>query len=551
MSVPFTNEQLYQAVLELGVVAKEDLESATKEAGEGKLGEKLVEEDLVTDENLGKIGADLAGVPLVRLTGVEQPGEEILRIVPEVVARAQRAVVFAADKEAIKLAMNDPKNRELAEFVAKKTGEKVEVYYATPRDLEQALAWYKRDLQETFDQMLDKQVKLAKSEADWEAPVAKMVDLLIEYAYGNRASDIHIEPEREEAAVRFRVDGILRDVLKLPKNMHDQVVTKIKVAAKLRTDERLSAQDGKMRAVVPGEELDIRVSVVPIIHGEKVVMRLLSAKSRQFGLADLGMSETDLEKVKAGFTKPFGMVLSTGPTGSGKTTTIYAILKILNQRNVNIATIEDPVEYDMEGVNQIQANPKTNLTFASGLRAILRQDPNIIFVGEIRDGETADIAVNSAMTGHLVLSTLHTNDAATTLPRLIDMKIEPFLVASTVNVILGQRLVRKICEKCRVSREAKDSRFKIQDSIPMNIARVYEGKGCAVCRQTGYAGRVGIFEVLEVSEKIKELIMNRADAGQIKKQAVNEGMKTMMEDGLDKVREGITTIEEVLRATRE
>jgi len=549
--MPYTNKQLAQALAELGVVEAGKLEAAAAEAEEGNLGEVLLERDLISDENLGRIAAGLAGKPLVRLTGVGQPGEEVLRIVPEVVARDQRVVVFEAGKEGIKLAMNDPRNTELAGFVAKKTGEKVGVYYATPRDLEQALTWYKQNLQQTFDEMLAEQVKLAKSEADWEAPVAKMVDLLIEYAHGNRASDIHIEPEREEAVVRFRVDGALHDVLKLPASMHEQVVSKIKVASKLRTDERLSAQDGKMQAQVPGEELDIRVSVVPVVHGEKVVMRLLSSKARQFSLADLGMTEKDLGKVKEGFGRPYGMVLSTGPTGSGKTTTIYTILKILNVRDVNIATIEDPVEYDLEGINQIQVNPKTNLTFASGLRAILRQDPNVIFVGEIRDKETADIAVNSAMTGHMVLSTLHTNDAATTLPRLLDMDIEPFLVASTANVIVGQRLVRRICEKCRVSQELAAEEVAKFFPGKAEKMRVYKGKGCAVCRETGYTGRVGIFEVLVVTEKIKEMIMARIDAGQIKKQAVVEGMTTMMEDGLDKVEKGITTIEEVLRATRE
>lgn len=558
---PYTNQQLAQTLSELGVIEKGKLEAVLGEAMEGDLGEKLLEKDLVTDENLGRIVAGLVGAPLVRLASVERPSEEVLRIVPEVVARAQRVVVFGIGKEGIKLAMNDPKNTELIGFVAKKTGEKLTVYYATPRDLEQAFSWYKQNLQGTFDEMLAEQIGRVKSEADWEAPVAKMVDLLIEYAYGNRASDIHIEPERQEAMVRFRVDGVLHDVLKLPIGLHEQVVSKIKVASKLRTDERMSAQDGKMQVQVPGEELDIRVSVVPIVHGEKVVMRLLSSKARQFSLADLGMGEKDLQKIKNGFGRPYGMVLSTGPTGSGKTTTIYAILKILNRRNINIATIEDPVEYDIGGINQIQVNPKTNLTFASGLRAILRQDPNIIFVGEIRDMETADIAVNSAMTGHMVLSTLHTNDAATTLPRLIDMKIEPFLVASTVNVIVGQRLVRKICEKCRVSKEVQGSRFRIQDSILGELiekyfgtgetVRVYEGKGCAVCRETGYAGRVGIFEVLEMTDKIKEMIMARSDAGRIRKQAVLEGMTTMMEDGLDKAQKGITTVEEVLRASRE
>jgi type II secretory ATPase GspE/PulE/Tfp pilus assembly ATPase PilB-like protein len=288
-------------------------------------------------------------------------------------------------------------------------------------------------------------------------------------------------------------------------------------------------------------------------------MRLLSSKTRQFALADLGMKEKDLSLVKEAIKKPFGMLLSTGPTGSGKTTSIYAIVKLLNSRDVNIATIEDPVEYEISGINQIQVNPKTNLTFASGLRSILRQDPNVIFVGEIRDEETASIAINSATTGHLVLSTLHTNDAATALPRLLDMKIEPYLVASTVNAIIGQRLVRKICEKCRVSEEI--SREEIDKSIPQFVSkrhfgtqekiRVYKGKGCPVCHNTGFHERIGIFEVLVVSPEIRELINKKASADALKEMAVKLGMTTMLDDGIDKVIQGLTTLEEILRATKE
>ena len=347
--------------------------------------------------------------------------------------------------------------------------------------------------------------------------------------------------------------------MRLPIALHNQVVTRIKVAAKLRTDEHLSAQDGKMQVELSTEELDIRVSIVPVIYGEKVVTRLLSSRSRQFGLTDLGMSEGDLAKVRKGFLKPYGMVLSTGPTGSGKTTSIYSILKILNTKEVNIATIEDPVEYDIEGVNQIQVNPKTNLTFSSGLRAILRQDPNIIFVGEIRDEETADIAVNSAMTGHLVLSTLHTKDAGSSLPRLMDMGIEHFLVASTINVIIGQRLVRRICLKCRVSIDVPVA--SISENLPRDLVfkyfkgkksiRIYKGKGCPVCHSTGHTGRIGIFEVLVLTSEIRELIMAKADADRIKQQAIKDGMMTMLEDGIRKVQKGVTTIEEILRATKE
>lgn len=558
---PFYDQKLlYQTLAELQVIGQKELDEVWKncQVNGADLGDTLVSKDLISDDNLGQLISDMIKIPLVRLSKEAEPSDEVLRLVPEVVAKKQQMMSFKQDKDGVSLAMVNPANKEVVEFLAKKTGQNIKVYLTTKREFNQAMGWYRKDLQQTFDEMLAEQVNKATSGSDWEAPVTKIVDLLIEYAYGNRASDIHIEPERSDSIVRFRIDGVLHDMLKLPKTLHEQVVSKIKVASRLRTDEKMSAQDGKTKANVSGEEVDIRISVVPVINGEKIVMRLLSSKTRQFGLADLGMGEADLKKVKNGFEKPYGMVLSTGPTGSGKTTTIYAILKILNVRDINIATIEDPVEYDVEGINQIQVNAKTNLTFANGLRAILRQDPNIIFVGEIRDAETADIAVNSAMTGHLVLSTLHTNDSATTLPRMMDMGIEPYLVASTINVIIGQRLVRKICERCRVSEESGvDDLVKY---FPKELlakcfgkkkaARVYQGKGCPVCQNTGYVGRLGLFEVLEVSDKIKELIMAREDASKIKKAAMSEGMTDMVEDGLNKVIAGMTTIEEVMRVTK-
>jgi type IV pilus assembly protein PilB len=392
-----------------------------------------------------------------------------------------------------------------------------------------------------------------------QPPVAKIVEMIISYSYQDRTYDINIEPQEKETIVRFRIDGILHDVLVLPKKLHEQIATRLKVLASLRTDEHMAPQDGKIRVSLPEEELDIRVSILPIVYGEKIVMRLLASRFRQFSLVDLGMNEVDLAKVTNGFKKSFGMVLSTGPTGSGKTTSIYSILKIVNSREKNITTIEDPVEYRLKGVNQIQTNTKANLTFASGLRSILRQDPNIIFVGEIRDTETANIAVNAALTGHLVLSTLHTNDAATSLPRLIDMDVEPFLVASTVNVIVAQRLVRKICEMCKSSIEVSrdemahnlnpdilQKHFGMKDQI-----RIYKGAGCAVCHNTGYSGRLGVFEVLEITNSIRRLITQKANADVILKQDVDEyDMTTMLDDGLKKVIQGVTTIEEVLRVTK-
>ena len=391
-------------------------------------------------------------------------------------------------------------------------------------------------------------------------PVIKLVNDLFSYAYTNHASDIHIEPTEKDIKIRFRIDGILYDVLSLPKAVLNTMISRIKILAKLRTDETRQAQDGKILTKVDDDKLDIRVSIVPTTKGEKTVMRLLSAKGKYFDLADLGMNNVDLKIVKKAIKESYGMILSTGPTGSGKTTSLYALIKILNNRNINICTIEDPVEYDLDGINQIQVDPKTSLTFADGLKSILRQDPDIIMVGEIRDSETAAIAVNSAMTGHLVLSTLHTNDSAIALPRLIDMKIEPFLVASTVNVVIAQRLVRKICMKCIVSyilskEEVNELKEDIDLKKFLNIdqldeIRFYKGKGCEHCNKSGYSGRIGIFEVLEVTDNIKELILTRSDGDKIKRVAIENGMTTMLEDGFKKAVSGSTTIEEVLRVIK-
>lgn len=554
-----SDDALYKILLGNQFVDEKALLSAKELAATKKtsLYEALIRSDAINDENIGKVMADALHLPFIVLakTPIER---EILQLIPQVTAQKQHFIAFGRDVNGIKVATSHPENQEFIDFLVKKTGERINLYFATDRDIAETTRLYKKELQNTFDALLKEQVERAGKSGTQTAPIAKIVDLLIEYAYDNKASDIHIEPDEQNVLVRFRIDGVLHDVLHLPKALHDQIITRIKVLSRLRTDEHLSAQDGKMQLKLQEEMLDLRVSIVPIVDGEKAVMRLLSSHSRQFSLQNLGMGEKDLNAVRNGFSKPYGMVLATGPTGSGKTTTIYAIVKIVNTRDKNIATIEDPVEYDIAGINQIQVNPKTNLTFAAGLRAILRQDPDIIFVGEIRDEETANIAINSAMTGHLVVSTLHTNNAATTLPRLIDMNIEPFLVASTVNTIIGQRLVRVICEKCRYSTTMQPQ--TLEKHIPQATVekhfgknpevRVYKGKGCGVCHGTGFAGRVGVYEVLEVTPAIQELISAKAEANLIHDKAVQEGMTTMLDDGLDKVLQGITTVEEVLRATK-
>lgn len=387
--------------------------------------------------------------------------------------------------------------------------------------------------------------------------IIDLVNSLVEYAYRARASDIHIDPEESRVRVRLRIDGVLHDVFIFPKHIQPELVTRIKVLSGLRTDEHQSAQDGRFRAAIKDVGyVDVRVPIVPTYHGENVAIRILANQAGEHTLETLGYSKKDLKRLQKAIEKPYGMILATGPTGSGKTTTLYAILKELNKPEVSIITIEDPIEYAISGIDQIQVNPRTNLTFAKGLRSILRQDPNIIMVGEIRDEETAEIAVNAALTGHLLLSTLHTNDAATAFPRLIDMKIEPFLIASTINVAIGQRLVRKICEHCKVKKSLSDSEWKsLLESLPEDLLddnRVfYYGKGCPQCGDTGYFDRIGIYEVLEVDKEIREAILRRASAEEIKTIAVKNGMTTMVEDGVAKALEGITTIEEVLRVIHE
>ena len=549
-----SDSELYQLLLENEFLSEKQLKEAKHAADEKKVPFEtiLIEDNFLSDENLGKLVADHVNLPFISLSRVVIP-PAVLRIIPPEFAQKHHLITFAISDQGVKVATSEVNNQEILQLIAQKTQHPVLIYSATSRDIESALTLYKQELQTTFNDLL-KHI----SSVDKDVPIAQILHTLIDYAYDSHASDIHIEPEKEGSIVRFRIDGILHTVLNFSIVLHEQLVTGIKIESRLRTDEHFGAQDGKMQLKLSQEEVDIRVSIVPIVEGEKCVLRLLTSHNRQFGLSDLGMNDIDLEKVQRGFKKPYGMVLSTGPTGSGKTTSIYAILKVLNTPEINIATIEDPVEYEIEHINQIQVNPKTNLTFAAGLRSILRQDPNIIYVGEIRDHETADIAINSAMTGHLVLSTLHTNDAVTTLPRLIDMGIEPFLVASTVNVIIAQRLIRKICDKCAVSFIKKPE--DLQHQLPKEFIeryfgtgteiRLFHGAGCPVCHGTGYRGRIGIFEVLEVSEAIQKLIAQKADVSTIQKQAIKEGMTTMLKNGTEKVQLGVTTIEEVLRETR-
>jgi type IV pilus assembly protein PilB len=554
-----SNKELAAVISESGKVDAAAMTGAVQfaQVANVSLASALVEKNVLTDSEIGQLVAASFKIPFIELSKLSIT-EPVFHLVPEKVARKQKAIAFVRDAVGIKVALADPTNTAIIEMIAKKTNVAVQVYYATERDIENTLTVYKKVLQKTIDELLKEDIKKATTSVYDDLPIAKIVDVLIDAAYQDKASDIHIEPEENQSLIRFRIDGVLHEVLRVPKILHDRIMTRIKVLSGLRTDEHMSAQDGKMRMALEEENLDIRVSIIPITEGEKAVLRLLSSRSREYTLTDLGMAEADLKKVNAAYNKSYGMILSTGPTGSGKTTSIYAILKILNTREKNITTIEDPVEYRIKGANQVQVNVKTNLTFANGLRSILRQDPNIIFVGEIRDSETAGIAVNAALTGHLVLSTLHTNDAATAIPRLSDMKVEPFLVASTVNIIIAQRLVRKICDMCKTTSEVTVAELKKhlpEETIKKHFGNeekltLYKGKGCKICHTTGYNGRLGLFETLEVSKRIRELITEKNDSDAINKAAIEEGMTTMLDDGLDKIKKGLTTVEEVIRVTK-
>lgn len=559
MQTQTADSQLSNLLITSGLIKDSELKDiglVAKNAGIS-IYDALIDKNIVSDEALGQMIANSIGFPFVILSKTAI-NDDLFQVTPEKVARRLKVIAFGRSGNNIKLALNEPSNKSIIESIARKTNCNIIPYFATLKDIHNALRMFRKDLQLACDLLLRDEIQKTNTLLSDEAPITKIVDLMVDYAYDDKVSDIHIEPEEKNSLIRFRIDGLLHDVLRLPKNLHDRVIARIKVLSRLRTDEHLSAQDGKMKLKTEAENLDIRVSIVPIADGEKAVLRLLPSKRGQYTLTNLGLEDEELIKINKAIGKSYGMVLSTGPTGSGKTTIIYTILKLINIRERNITTIEDPVEYRIQGANQIQVNTKTNLTFANGLRSILRQDPNIIFVGEIRDNETAGIAVNAALTGHLVLSTLHTNDAATAIPRLIDMKVEPFLVASTVNVIIAQRLIRKICEMCKIAYYSPLADLKKHFPLPM-IKKylgegleftVFKGQGCKICRNTGYTGRVGVFEVLEVSNEIKRLISNKSNSEVISRQAIAEGMKTMMEDGLEKIAKGVTTIEEVIRVTK-
>lgn len=522
----------------------------------------------IEEKELYKARAQIMNVPFA--SPDEQPiSPEVLGFVPEDVAKRFTVIPIAKDHETISLAMIDPLDLQIIEFVEKKSGFIVKPFLATPISINKAITeQYTRGLStevtEALKEAVPTQTKAYVAQAEssavlGEAPVARIVSTLLEYGIRVRASDIHIEPLENETRVRYRIDGILHEKLILPKRIHDAIVSRIKILGNMKIDEKRIPQDARFNFKVGKEELDLRLSTLPTTFGEKVVMRLLKKTGGVPSLEELGLRGKALQNLQENIARPHGIILITGPTGSGKTTTLYSILSKLNSTRVNIITLEDPVEYQIGGVNQVQIHPQAGLTFASGLRSFLRQDPNIIMVGEIRDSETTELAIQASLTGHLVFSTLHTNNAAGALPRLLDMHAEPYLIASTVTCVVGQRVVRQICPTCRAPKpmteliinQLKKILGNLYDFDKKPVSTLYFGKGCSECNKTGYLGRVGIFEVLVVTEKISRMILAHETAQTIENTSIEDGMITMKQDGFLKVIEGMTTIEEVLRVAEE
>lgn len=536
----------------------------------------VLQEGIVDEKTLYTTAAKEWDVPFVVLKGKEID-RDALTLIPQPLAEAHQVVAFEKSKKELSLALLDPLDLQTIEFISKKTGLTPVIHITTPSDIKLALRAYRSDIEDEFQlsRLSSKKGNDPKELAKIaeELPIINIVKSILEHAVFEGASDIHIEPTEKEMVVRYRIDGVLQTVMTLPKPVQSGIVARLKILTNLKIDEHMIPQDGRFTMLVQDEKLSFRVSIIPVYDGEKIVMRLLHEGQKPLTLDQLGFLPGPRKLVEEAIGKPHGMILVTGPTGSGKTTTLYSLLGILNQPDVNISTIEDPIEYHVQGINQSQINPRVGFTFASGLRAFLRQDPDIIMVGEIRDKETAEIAIHAAMTGHLVLSTLHTNDAPTTLPRLMDMDIPPFLVAFTANIIVAQRLVRKVCDYCKkeYTLEAdavaeleklvsKKDLLDLFSSQKMKLSAkeknldsliFYQGAGCSRCSKSGYKGRVGIYEVMPIDKPMIEKINARASAEELKDLAKKQGMITMLQDGIFKAKQGVTTLEEVLRATRD
>lgn len=572
MALQIPDQKLKEFLLRDGVITAGQFDEAAAEAKRRRqtTADILIYRNQITVDYLGNLLAGYFGVERANLA-TRRINETALRLLSEDLARQKRAIVFNREPDGtLDVAMEDPSDLLTIEFLGRHLKAKIKPFLASQDDLNSGFALYGAKLSLDFKRIIEENIQASlrakiqgkeEKEAALELPIVAIVDNLISYGISLRASDIHIEILEDGIMIRYRIDGMLHEIIRIPKEVHPSIVARIKLLSGLKLDEHAKPQDGRFRYKVEADFIDIRVAVMPTFYGEKVEMRLLSASQRPLSLEELGMLEDHIQIVIENIKKTYGMVLVTGPTGSGKTTTLYSIINILNRPEVNITTIEDPIEYDMKYINQTQINPAAGITFATGLRALLRQDPNIIMVGEIRDIETAEIAVQAALTGHLVLSTLHTNDAPTAVPRLIDMRVPPFLVAAVLNAVMAQRLVRRICLGCIVSYaptpalieslKAQIEELKIpgQFKAPKML---YRGTGCVACGHTGYRGRIAIFEILDVNEEVRKVIV-RPDftLDMLRDLVTKQGMLTMFEDGLRKAEKGITTIDEVLRVIRE
>jgi type IV pilus assembly protein PilB len=585
------DSQLNKFILDSGLVSKDDLDAANKEAEKKgvRVGELLVNKGKITEDNLRRMQAYVLGIPFVDLKTKKIPFET-LSLIPEPVARTHNIVAYKKNDDSLEVAMLDVQDLSAIDFIKKKVNLKVLSRLTDTESIKNTIVQYQKSLKAEFGDIIQKESETLKtiaeegglpagrhgetaSEADLkkiaeDLPVVRIVDTLLKHAILQDASDIHIEPMEDQLLVRYRIDGILRDAMVLPRNAESSISARIKVLSNLKLDEKRLPQDGRFKIDANGEKVSFRVSILPTYYGEKTVMRLLRENVSGFTLEYLGFHGEGLERIHEAVKKTTGMLLTTGPTGSGKTTTLYTILDIINTPEVNISTIEDPIEYQMKRINQTQVRPEIGFSFPDGLRTLLRQDPDIIMVGEIRDNETASLAINSALTGHLVLSTLHTNSAAGAMPRLIDMKIEPFLIISTLDVIIAQRLVRKLDENKEKYFMDKDEMAVLAKSIDLdrvltalraekivkptdNWDKIPFYKPAGGKEDEGYKGRIGIHEVLKVTQTIKELIIKNATANEIEVQAKKEGMLTMFEDGIFKAVMGVTTVEEVLRVVSE
>lgn len=578
------NKQLKEFLADLNLLDKNILEEVFGEAvQQGKnLGDLLLEKKIIGETELRKLYAYILGIPFMNLEKELIPAD-ILQVIPEAIAKKYSVIAFEKDGANLKVAMLNPEDLQTIDFIRKKTGLKIVPCLTTEESIKAALKQYEKSLKAEFGDIINKSAEEqgeTNEDEDLEnlaqdLPIVRIVDTLIKHAILQSASDIHIEPDEKEVRVRYRIDGVLHEAMTLPKQVLAGLIARIKVLSSLKLDEHRLPQDGRFKIEKDGYKISFRVSILPVFEGEKIVMRLLDESSKGLTLEKMGLAGDALEAVHRQIRRPNGMILVTGPTGSGKTTTLYTVMDILNTPEVNISTVEDPVEYRMPRVNQTQTNAKIGMTFAAALRSLLRQDPDIIMVGEIRDGETMQIAIEAAMTGHLVLSTLHTNSAAGAIPRFIDMGAEPFMIASTANVVVAQRLVRKLCQECKTAYKLNEKEIEalsaafdteeimqalkksqqlkglIDEKSSWKNITLYKPKGCEQCHNEGYKGRSGIYEVLEVSEEIARLISEKASADEIEKEAKKRGMNTMSEDGFIKAVQGITSIEEILRVTKE